>query len=152
MPMPRVGVAGITVADITYPAITTPDALTVMPAAGQIHLLWPDPHWLAPEGEEVGKLHRWLSVSGKFVIFGPLVQRSLAVEIAAGPGLRPDNQIVLYLGGQMVQSIAPNELPLSINAPITIQRGPETEGEIRIVGSAAGIRQISVSRLRSVPR
>jgi hypothetical protein len=151
--MPRVGVAGLPVADITYPALARRDILTVVPAAGQIHLLLPDPHWLAPEGVDAGQLRRWLSVSGKFVIFGPFAdQRSLAVQVSAGPDLRPDNQIEVYLAGQVLRTITPNELPIRIDAPLPIHLGSEAEGEIRVVGLAAGIRQISVTQLRTVLR
>ena len=151
--MPWVGVGGTTVADITYPAATMPVDLTVVPAAGQIHLLLPDPHWLAPDGETVGQLRRWLSVSGKFVVFGSLTDRMhLAVQVAAGPDLQPGNRIEVYFAGHLLQSIAPRDLPVHIDAPLAMQAGPETEGEIRIVGSAAGIRQLSVAQLRCVPR
>jgi hypothetical protein len=130
-----------------------PADLTVVAAAGQIHLLLPDPHWLAPEGETVGQLRRWLSVSGKFVVFGSLTDRMrLTVQLAAGPDLRPDNRIEVYLAGHLLQSIDPRDLPFRIDAPLAMQAGPETEGEIRIVGSAAGIRQISVEQLRCVLR
>jgi hypothetical protein len=130
-----------------------PAELTVVPAAGQIHLLLPDPHWLAPEGETVGQLRRWLSVSGEFVVFGSLADRMhLAFQVAAGPDLQPDNRIEVYFAGHLLQSIAPRDLPVQIDAPFAMQAGPETEGEIRIVGSAAGIRQVSVAQLRCVPR
>jgi hypothetical protein len=149
--IPSIGVAGAPLADITYPAETMRADLTVVAAAGQIHLLLPDPHWLAPEGETVGQLRRWLSVSGKFVVFGPLTdQMHLALQMAAGPDLRPDNRIEVYFAGHLLQSLDPTDLPFRIDTPIAMQAGPETEGEIRIVGSAAGIRQVSVAQLRSV--
>jgi len=151
--MSRVGFGGTTIADITYPAATTPKALTVTSAAGQIHLLLPDPHWQTPEGEEVGKLRRWLSVSGKFVIFGPLAdRRSLDFEVAAGPDLRRENQIEIYVAGQLLQSVSPSELPISIHALLPLQVGPQAAGEVRIIGPTRGIRQISVAKLRTVPR
>jgi hypothetical protein len=149
----RVGMPGTPIADITYPALKTPDALTVMPAEGQIHLLLPNPRWIAPEGEDASQLRRWLSVSGKFIIFGPLPYgRDLTFEVAAGPDFRQDNKIEIYVAGQMLRSIAPNELPMRVDVPLTTSLGLETEGEIRIVGLTAGIRQISVARLRSVSR
>ena len=149
--MPSLGVAGAPLADITYPAEIMPADLMVVPAAGQIHLLLPDPHWLAPEGETVGKLLRWLSVSGRFVVFGPLTDRMhLALQMAAGPDLRSDNRIEVYFAGHLLQSIDPTDLPIRVDTPLAMQAGQETEGEIRIVGSVAGIRQISVAQLRSV--
>jgi hypothetical protein len=151
--MPRIGPPGTTVADITYPAETMSADLTVVPAAGQIRLLLPDPHWAETEGESVGELRRWLSVSGKFVVFGSLAdQMHLAVQMAAGPDLRPDNRIEVFFAGHLLQSIAPKDLPVRIDAPLAVQAGPETEGEIRIVGPAAGTRQVSVGQLRSFPR
>jgi hypothetical protein len=151
--MHRAGSGGTTVADITYPAVTPQEPLTVVPAAGQIHLLLPDPHWLTPEGVEPGELKRSLSASGKFVVFGPLAgRRHLDIEVAAGPDLRPDNRIEIYLAGQLLHSVAPDQLPISIHVPFSLQIGPEIEGEIRIIGPAGGIRQISVAGLRTVPR
>jgi hypothetical protein len=144
---------GTTVADITYPAEITSVALKIVPAAGQIHLLLPDPHWLAPEGDTVGELRRWLSVSGKFVMFGQFAdQRSLVFQVAAGPDLRPDNRIEIYIEGQRLQSIAVNTLPTRINVPLAAQSGAEVAGEIRIAGPASGIRQVSVAQMRIIPR
>jgi hypothetical protein len=151
--MPRVGAAGTTIADITYPPETMQADLTVVPSVGQIHLLLPDPHWVETEGSTVGELRRWLSVSGKFVVIGSLTdQVRLTVEMAAGPDLRPDNRIEVYFAGRLLQSFAPGDLPVRIDAPLAAQAGPETEGEIRITGSAAGGRQVSVAQLRSFPR
>jgi hypothetical protein len=150
--MPTIGALGARLADITYPSETMSADLTIVPATGQVHLLLPDPHWVDTEGMTIKKLRRWLSVSGKFFVFGPLTdQMNLAVEIAAGPDLRPDNRIEVYFAGRLLRSVAPNELPVGIDAPLAAQPGAETEGEIRVTGPTGGIRQVSVAQLQSFP-
>jgi hypothetical protein len=72
-------------------------------------------------------------------------------QVAAGPDLRPENRIEIYVGGQRLQSIGPNELPARINIPLAAQSSVEVVGEIRIAGPASGIRQVSVSQLRTIP-
>jgi hypothetical protein len=149
----QVGNVESTLADITYPAEMAPPVLKTIPAAGQVHLYQPDNHWLPPEGNSVGLLSRWLSASGHFVIFGPLAaNKKLEVHLAPGPDLRADNRIEIYIAGQLVQSVAPSDLPLVIRAPLAAQSSLEDQGEIRIVGPTAGIRQISVMHLGSVAR
>jgi hypothetical protein len=76
----------------------------------------------------------------------------LEVHLAPGPDLRADNRIEIYIAGQLVESVAPSDLPLVIRAPLAAQSSLEDQGEIRIVGPMAGIRQISVMHLGSVPR
>jgi hypothetical protein len=147
----RVGIAGTTLADITYSNDTAPAVLQIVPAAGQYHLLLPDPHWLAPEGETVDQLRRWLCVSGKFVMFGPISKQGmLSVQLAAGPDLRPDNRVDIYFGGQRLHSVSPNELPIQLGILLPTSFGRTNEAEIRIVGPFAGIRQISVAKLQAM--
>jgi hypothetical protein len=149
----RVGIPGITLAEITYPADISPDTLTIVPSAGQIHLVLPDAHWLAPEGDTVRQLWCWMSVSGKFAIFGPLSDgMHLGVQLAAGPDLRPGNRIEVYVAGRLLQSVTPSDLPAHIDVQLPMRADREIEGEIRIVGPVAGIRQISVAQLRSFKR
>ena len=62
------------------------------------------------------------------------------------------NRIEIYLAGERVQSIARDELPIRIGIPLSAQSNPEAVGEIRIVGPTAGMKQVSVAELRSVPR
>src|SRR5206468_3627428 len=69
--MLEVGTIETRLADITYSAEASASVLKIVPAAGQVHLLEAERHWVQPEGETVGMLRRWLSVSGQFVIFGP---------------------------------------------------------------------------------
>src|ERR1700737_1816836 len=110
------------------------------PLEGQAHLVLPDPHWLAPGGgSTVDLLWRWLSVSGKFVLYGPLAQgrRTLEVHLAAGPAIRPDKQIDLYITGQLLPPLRSVELPRQIAVALPALSGIENEGEIRIVGPAA---------------
>jgi hypothetical protein len=151
----RVGALGATVADITYSTNPSSIVMGTAPLEGQAHLLLPDPHWLAPGGgSTVDLLWRWLSVSGKFVLYGPLAQgqRTLEVHLAAGPDIRPDNQIELYISGQLLLTLRSSELPRQIAVTLPALSGIENEGEIRIVGPAAGIHQLSVSMLTSVAR
>ena len=148
------GIPGSPVADVTYSVDLSMPVLKTVPAEGQIHLLLPNPQWLAAEGNVVGQLRRWLSVSGKFVVFGPFAanRRSLEAYLTEGPDLRRSNRIEIYFAGERIQSIAPDELPIRLSIPLAAQFNPEAEGEIRIVGPTAGRRQVSVAELRSVPR
>ncbi|GLR95200.1 hypothetical protein GCM10007858_28340 [Bradyrhizobium liaoningense] len=151
----RVGALGTTIADITYSTNPSSAVLGIAPLEGQTHLVQPDPYWLAPEGgSTVDLLWRWLSVSGKFVLYGPLTQnqRTLEVNLAAGPDLRPDNQIELYISGQLLLTVRSGELPRQITVDLPALSGIENEGEIRIVGPAGGIHQLSVAKLLSFPR
>jgi hypothetical protein len=151
--MPRVGTFEAALADITYSAETPAADLRLVPAAGQIHLLEAESHWTQPEGETIGRLLRWLSVSGQFVIFGPFgANRSLEAHLAPGPDLRSDNRIEFHVAGQRIQTFAPDQLPLDLSIPLPAQSNLEELGEIRITGPTAGIRQISVAQLRSVTR
>lgn len=149
----QVGAMGTVVADITYCTQTAAATLKIVPAAGQIHLLLPDPHWLAPDGDTVDQLWRWLSVSGKFVVFGQFSnQRSVVFQLAAGPDLLQSNRIEIYIEGQRLQSISPDALPIRINIPLAPQPDSTVTGEIRIAGPVSGIHQVSIKQLRSVPR
>jgi hypothetical protein len=151
--MLKVGIIGTTLADITYSAETSASVLKTVPAVGQIHLLEADSHWVQPDGEAVGTLRRWLSVSGQFVIFGPFgADRNLEANLAPGPDLRSDNRIEIYVAGQRIQTFAPNQLPLDISIPLPAQSNLEELNEIRISGATAGIRQITVAQLRSARR
>jgi hypothetical protein len=150
----RPGIPGIALADITYPPETTALVLETASLTGQIHLVQPDPHWLLPDGDTVDSLRRWLSISGRYLIYGPFVQneRILQVDLVPGPDLRSDNQIEFYISGQRILSLSPSELPRHVVIPLPSLSQAETEGEIRIVGQATGIRQLFVSRLFSVPK
>jgi hypothetical protein len=151
----RVGGLEATVADITYSINPSSIVMGTAPLEGQTHLVLPDPHWLAPAGgSTVDLLWRWLSVSGKFVLYGPLAQgrRTLEVHLAAGPDIRPDNQIELYISRQLLLTLRSSELPRQIAVSLPALSGVENEGEIRIVGPAGGIHQLSVSMLASVAR
>jgi hypothetical protein len=151
----RVGALGATVADITYSINPSSIVMGTAPLEGQAHLVLPEPHWLAPGGgSTVDLLWRWLSVSGKFVLYGPLAQgqRTLEVHLAAGRDIRPDNQIELYISGQLLLTLRSSELPRQIAVTLPALSGIENEGEIRIVGPAGGIHQLSVSMLTSVAR
>jgi hypothetical protein len=151
--IPWIGPSGARLADITYPAETMPAELMIVPAVGQIHLLLPDGNWGETEGGAAGGFSRWLTVSGKFIIFGSLTdQARLTLEMSAGPDLRPDNRIEVYFAGHLLQSVAPGELPVSVDVPLAAQTDPESVGEIRITGLAVGTRQVSVAQLRSFPR
>lgn len=152
--MSRVGALGTVVADITYPADASAPVLKVAPAIGQTHIVQPDPHWSPPNGADVNSLWRWLSVSGRFVIYGPLAenQRTLQVNLAAGPDMHPDNRIELYVSGERLLTISPGELPRRVLVSLPALSKPENEGEIRVVGPTGGIHQLSVAKLLSVSR
>ncbi|MEH2483585.1 hypothetical protein V1282_006942 [Nitrobacteraceae bacterium AZCC 2146] len=148
------GTLGTTVADITYPAAPPPPVLDIAPLIGQTRLVQPDHHWLGPEGAIANTLWRWLSVSGRFLIYGPLArnQRTLAVDLAPGPDLHSDNRIEFYVSGQHLLTISPGELPRQVTVPLPALSETENEAEIRIVGPAGGIHQLSVAKLLSFPR
>lgn len=150
--MAQMGIAGVPLADITYPAHESSVVLTVGPAAGELHILEPDSNWLPAEGAGVGKMFRWLSVSGKFIIYGPILpqERDLLVYLANGPELKPENRVELYIADERVLSVASGDLPALFRIPLSAQPSIETAGEFRIVGPAAGIRQMSVSAIRTV--
>jgi hypothetical protein len=151
----HVGALGATVADITYAINPSSIVMRTAPLEGQAHLVLPNPRWLAPAGgSTVDLLRRWLSVSGKFVLYGPLAQgqRTLEVHLAAGPDIRPDNRIELYISGELLLTLGSSELPRQIAVTLPALSGIENEGEIRIVGPAGGIHQLSVSMLTSVAR
>jgi hypothetical protein len=150
----RPGIPGLALADITYPPETTAPVLEMASLTGQTHLVQPDSHWLLPEGDTVDSLWRWVSISGRYLIYGPLAQneRILQVDLAPGPDLRSDNQIEFYISGQRILSLSPSELPRHVAIPLPSLSQAETQGEIRIVGQANGIRQLFVSKLLSVPK
>ncbi|MEH2470454.1 hypothetical protein V1281_000301 [Nitrobacteraceae bacterium AZCC 2161] len=148
------GALGTTVADISYPDGFSSPVVQTEPAIGQTHLVQPDPHWLGPTGLRIGLLWRWLSGSGGFIIYGPLSggQRTLHVNLAAGPDMRPDNQVEIYVLGQRLLTVSPAEMPLRATIALPALAKSENDGEIRIVGPAGGIYQLSVGNLRSLAR
>jgi hypothetical protein len=152
--VPRAGALGIVLADITYPEPLVGPMLTVAPLAGQTHLVQPDPHWLAPEIDASGSPWRWLSQSGRFLLYGlvPKGQRVLQMTLRAGPDLHPDNYVEIYLSGQRLQTVLPDQLPLQVEIGLPELTVAQTEGEIRIAGPVTGIHQLSVAKLLSIPR
>lgn len=148
------GALGTTVADITYPDGFSSPVVQTEPAIGQTHLVQPDPHWLGPTGLRIGFLWRWLSVSGGFIIYGPLSggQRTLHVNLAAGPDMLPENRVEIYVSGERLLTVSPAEMPLRAAIALPALAKSENDGEIRIVGPSGGIHQLSVGNLRSVPR
>lgn len=152
--VPRAGALGIVLADITYPGPLVGPMLTVISATGQTHLVQPDPHWLAPGIDASGSPWRWLSQSGRFVVYGPVPagQRVLQVMLRTGPDLRPDNHVEIYLSGQRLLTVSPDQLPLQVEIGLPELAVAQTEGEIRIIGPATGIHQLSVAKLLSIPR
>lgn len=148
------GTLGTTVADITYPAAPVAPALQLAPLIGQTHLVQPDPHWLAPVGADPLSLWRWLSVSGKFLVYGPVArdERILAIDLAAGPDFGPENRVEIAIAGQPLLTVAAAELPRKVRIPLPALPNVENEAEIRITGPMGGIHQLSVMKLLSFAR
>ena len=148
------GALGTTVADITYADNILSPVVQTEPAIGQTHLVQPDPHWLGPSNSRVGLLWRWLSASGGFIIYGPLSaeQRTLHVNLAAGPDMRPDNRVEIYVSGKHLLTVSPAEMPLRAEVALPALAKSENDGEIKISGPFGGIHQLSVGNLRSVVR
>jgi hypothetical protein len=148
------GTLGTTIADITYPAAPLSPALQLAPLTGQTHLVQPDPNWLAPGGPKPLSLWRWLSVSGKFLVYGPIArdERILAMDLAAGPDFGPENRVEVSIAGQFLVTVAAGELPRKLRIPLPALPNLENEAEIRIAGPVRGIHQLSVMKLLSFAR
>jgi hypothetical protein len=151
--MPWVRPPRAVLADITYPEIF--GALpTGTPAPGQIHIVQSDANWLAPEFQAPMRVWRWLSRSGSFAVFGPVVadQRELRISLMPGPDLRKDNQIEVCVAGRLLTTVTPAQLPHEVVVPLPEIPAVGTVGELRITGQVLGIHQLSVSGLLTGPR
>jgi hypothetical protein len=148
------GTLGATVADITYPPSPVSPALQLAPLIGQTHLVQPDPNWLAPGGADSMSLWRWLSVSGRFLVYGPIAsdERILAMDLAAGPDFGPENRVEISIAGQRLITLAASELPRKVRISLPALPDVENEAEIRIAGPMGGIHPLSVMKLLSFAR
>jgi len=147
--IPRVGIAGLPLADITY-GESRGDGMhvEVLPLSGQIHIL-PGGGWLDPEGDVPGRLWSWLSDHGDFVIFGgsPTVARVLHVDVQLGPDLRSDNTIEIGVGEQVLATLTWRELPKHVALELPVFSDVAVRGRIAITGPGSGPRQIRVAHL-----
>ena len=150
--MARVGIAARPIADITYRHIDPKVAkIQLVPAAGEI-VVEDGPGWLDPEGSVPNAMFRWLSGLGRFVIYqlDGKERRALTMQLMPGPDLRPANEVEIVFAESVLAWIPAGRLPVQLMLPLDGLFGPALPVSIRILGPAAGIRQVSLSSLGTV--
>ncbi|MGO8869203.1 MAG: hypothetical protein ACLQME_22160 [Alphaproteobacteria bacterium] len=148
---PRVGIAGLPLADITYGVSRGAGThVEVLPLFGQIHIR-DGGGWLDPEGDRPEELWRWLSGHGAFTVYGGSAQglRALDFELQPGPDLRPDNLIDIAIEGHVLATVTPKELPRHMVLPLPASSLFALGGEIVIRGPTSGLRQVRVGHLKT---
>jgi hypothetical protein len=150
--VPRLGLPGLPLADITLSAAPTSDTLEILPTAGQV-VIQNGGGWLDPEGEDVYRLRRSLGKEGGFSVFDLPEQNELALhlELWPGPDLRADNRIECLVNDRVIAILQPNDLPITVDLPLSGLAGTPARGLIRIMGAQAGPRQVFVLHLRTLP-
>jgi len=148
----RVGISARPIADITYGHIDPKVAkIQLVPAAGEI-VVEDGPGWLDPEGNVPDAMFRWLSGLGRFVIYrlDGKERRALTMRLTPGPDLRPANEVEIVFADRVLARVPAVRLPVQLMLPLDGLFGSALPGSIRILGPAAGIRQVAVLSLGTV--
>jgi hypothetical protein len=94
-----------------------------------------------------------LGKEGGFYVFDLQEQNELALhlELLPGPDLRAHNRIECLVNDRVIAILQPNDLPITVDIPLSGLAGTPARGLIRIIGAQAGPRQVFVLHLRTLP-